>query len=206
MSLYPDYVTLEEGRDHLRITGETDTSDDAEIALAITAASRMIDKATNRQFGLDAAPTARVYTAHWDRARGYSVVSIDDVMTSTGMVVKSSSAADSTYDETHTDYHVLPLRAASEGKPWTLLTFPNGNYLSTQEGQVEVTARWGWTEVPASIKMATLIQMARLFKRRDAPFGVAGSAEMGSEMRLLSRLDPDVELLVSTYRRWWSAA
>lgn len=60
--------------------------------------------------------------------------------------------------------------------------------------------------VPASINLATLIQAARFVKRRDAPFGVAGSPDMGNELRLLARLDPDVLVLVANHRNWWSAA
>jgi hypothetical protein len=43
------------------------------------------------------------------------------------------------------------------------------------------------------------MQASRLLSRRDAPFGIAGSPEMGSEMRLLAKLDPDVDLLVQPY-------
>lgn len=59
--------------------------------------------------------------------------------------------------------------------------------------------------VPVSIHFATLVQAARLVKRRDAPFGVVGSPEMGNELRLLARLDPDVEVLVANHRVWWAA-
>ncbi len=51
--------------------------------------------------------------------------------------------------------------------------------------------------VPAMIKQACLIQMARWFKRQDSPFGVLGSPEFGNYTRLLNRLDPDVEVLLS---------
>jgi hypothetical protein len=51
--------------------------------------------------------------------------------------------------------------------------------------------------VPAAVKLATEIQAERFFKRRDAPFGVVGSAEFGNFARLLNKLDPDVELLIS---------
>lgn len=60
-------------------------------------------------------------------------------------------------------------------------------------------------EVPDVIQMATLLQAARFFKRKGAPFGIAGSPEMGSELRLLSRLDPDVELMLFGQRRIWGA-
>lgn len=56
----------------------------------------------------------------------------------------------------------------------------------------------GFTTVPAAVKLACEIQASRWFKRNDAPFGVAGSAEMGTELRLLARLDPDVEVLLDS--------
>lgn len=49
---------------------------------------------------------------------------------------------------------------------------------------------------PASVKLATMIQGSRWAKRRDSPFGIAGSPEMGNEMRLLARIDPDVAVLL----------
>jgi hypothetical protein len=74
------------------------------------------------------------------------------------------------------------------------------------QDSVEVAALWGWTSVPPTIMQANLIQAARFLKRRDAPFGVAGSLELGSEIRLLSKLDPDVALMVGAYKRNWGAA
>lgn len=50
--------------------------------------------------------------------------------------------------------------------------------------------------VPGPVELACLIQASRWFKRKDAPFGIAGSPELGSELRLLSKLDPDVEVLL----------
>jgi hypothetical protein len=64
-----------------------------------------------------------------------------------------------------------------------------------------VTAVWGWTAVPTSVKQATLLQASRFHKRRHAPFGVAGSPEMGSEIRLLSRVDPDVSVALRDFNR-----
>ena len=70
---------------------------------------------------------------------------------------------------------------------------------------MKVTARWGWAAVPSTIKQATLLQASRLLARRDAPFGIAGSPDVGSEIRLLARVDPDVAVAVAPYRRWWGA-
>jgi hypothetical protein len=59
--------------------------------------------------------------------------------------------------------------------------------------------------VPPTIKLATQLQASRWLKRRDAPFGIAGSPELGSELRLLAKLDPDVEVLLDGHgerTRW----
>jgi hypothetical protein len=53
-----------------------------------------------------------------------------------------------------------------------------------------------FSPVPAEVKLATELQASRWAKRRDAPFGVAGSPELGSELRILAKLDPDVEILL----------
>lgn len=62
------------------------------------------------------------------------------------------------------------------------------------------------TTIPDSIVMACLLQAGRFYKRRDALFGIAGSPEMGNEMRLLAKLDPDVALLVKSAYDMWGAA
>jgi hypothetical protein len=107
-----DYVTVEELAAYARIT---DSNDDDQLELAISAASRVIDRYCNRSFGEDA------------------------------------------------------------------------------------------EEVPSAVKQACLIQASRFFTRRYAPFGVAGSPESGSEMRLLAKVDPDVAVILGPYVTWWGA-
>jgi hypothetical protein len=45
-----------------------------------------------------------------------------------------------------------------------------------------------------------LIQSSRIFVRRQSPFGIAGTPELGT-VRLTSRLDPDVEALLRPLRK-----
>lgn len=184
MAWAPDYVTSTDLAGYLRID---DLDDDVEAALAITAASRAVDETTNRQFGLIDAPEARIYTARPDYDRGFWVVDVDDLQTVTGLVVTVDG-------ETLTTYVKEPVNAASKARPWTRLAFTADSELtpSGDRHEISVTARWGWTSVPVPVQQATLLQASRLFKRRDAPFGVAGSPEMGSELRLLAKVDPDV--------------
>lgn len=204
MAWAPDYATLAELKSFVRID---DLVDDAEVALTITAASRAIDKATNRQFGLAATAVDRYYAARFDRSRGRWVVDIDDLMTVTGLVVSFDSADDGTYGDPIDEYQLKPINATADERPWTqIVVHPSSTTVPTGlEGGVEVTAQFGWTAVPAAIKEATLLQASRFLARRDAPFGVAGSPDAGSEVRLLARVDPDVAVAVAPYRRWWGA-
>ena len=197
MAWAPDYVTAPELKAYLRIS---DTDDDAQIAFAITAASRAVDRACNRQFGLVAAPEARVYTARWDTTRGRYVVDIDDLMTVTGLTITGENGTIDVFAK-------QPGNANLAGVPWTrLVVDPTSTSSPTlKEDGVTVTARFGWTTVPLAVQQATLLQSQRFFARRDAAFGIAGSPDLGSEMRLLAKVDPDVAVVLGPYTRWWGA-
>jgi len=188
----PDYVEVDDLAEFVRIKGVADipddTTDDAQLALAIAAASRAIDRHCRRQFGVVAAPEARRYTVRW---RGsYLVADIDDLMTTTGLLVGGLVVASPEF---------LPLNAAAEGKPWTTLEVADSAV--DDRGRVEVTALWGWTTVPPSVVEACLLQASRVFARRGSPFGVAGSPADGSEIRLLAKVDPDVAVSLEPFRR-----
>lgn len=60
-------------------------------------------------------------------------------------------------------------------------------------------------EIPDAVKLACLLQASRFFIRKNAPFGVAGSPQDGSEIRLLARLDPDVLVMLGPFISWWGA-
>lgn len=197
MAWRPDYATAAELASYLRIG---DDVDDVELALAVTDASRAIDRATNRQFGLVDAPEARKYTAHWDRILGAYVLEIDDLMTQAGLTIVTQAGLELT------EYTLEPVNAAADGEPWTSLVFDAAPYPACVRNGNTVTASWGWTEVPDPIKQACLLQGARFFTRRNAPFGVAGSPELGSEVRLQAKVDPDVAVSIGPYTRWWAAA
>ena len=198
MAWAPDYCTASELKSYL---GIGDTVDDVELALAITAASRAVDQATGRQFGATATTEARTYAPTWDRRRSLYVIDIDDLMTVTGLgfVDENGTALAALVTLGDGGYRLEPLNAAQEGRPWTRAV------TATAATEWTVTATWGWSAVPDTVKKATLLQANRFHKRRGAPFGVAGSPDLGSEMRLLAKVDPDVDLMLSSFRRWWAA-
>lgn len=204
MAWAPDYVTTTELASFIRIP---DTADDAVLARSISAASRAVDRTCNRQFGQTAAVEERYYTPVWDRKRWRWIAEIDDVMTSTGLLVDFDESKDETFSLSiaSSDYVLRPRNAAAKSRPWTELLFSGDVTLSCYEDGLRVTARYGWTAVPEAVKEATLLQASRLVMRRDAPFGVAGSSDGQGELRLLNKVDPDVEVVLGDYVRWWGA-
>lgn len=200
MAWASNYVTAVELAQFVRID---DTSDDAQLGLAIAAASRAVDRACNRQFGKVDAPVERFYTAKLDPVIHRMAIDIDDLMVSTGLVVEVDTDGEGIYSDAVTSYELRPRNATADGRPWTQLVVGRGasvGFPSTEDA-VRVTGTWGWSAVPDAIKEATALQASRLLSRRDAPFGVAGSPQAGSEVRLLAKLDPDVEVVVAPYRR-----
>lgn len=192
MAWAPDYITGDDLKDYMKITHD---NDDVDLALAATGASRAVDKHTRRQFGILAAPAARTYAGWYDCERGLWVFDVDDFFGDL-----ASLAIDGT---TTTEYTREPLNAASEGMPYTRLTVDR--YASvvpvTPLYLAVATVAWGWTAVPDTVKLATKLQGSRFHSRRDSPFGVTGSPDQGGELRLLSRVDPDVAVSLSRYVR-----
>ncbi len=211
MTWAPDYITSADLKAYIRIT---DMVDDAQVALAVTAASRAIDFSTNRQFGKVSAAEDRFYRVeqrggrhefgNWEQFRHWGaphihhlVVEIDDLMDQTGLTVTVDGTAT-------TDFTLLERNAAAKGRPWTKLRFGD-SITFVRDPEVTVHAPWGWSGTPDTIKQAALLQGSRFMARRDSPYGVAGSPEAGNELRLLAKLDPDVALAVRPYYRWWGA-
>jgi hypothetical protein len=194
MAWAPDYVSLPELKAYV---GLSDTVDDIVMCFAISAASRAIDHDANRQFGVVAAPEQRTYRARPDYELGQWTVDVDDYQTATGLVVEVVDAG------TVTTFVREPFNAAQKGRPWTRVTFTDDSEFqpSTHPHEVAVTAVWGWTAVPTTVKQATLLQASRFFSRRHSPYGVAGSPELGSEIRLLARVDPDVGVALRDHKR-----
>lgn len=201
MAWAPSYVAVSDLKAYL---GIDDTDNDAQLTLAISAASRAIDRYCRRQFGLVAAPEARYYTARWSRRRGLWVVPIDDLMSAVGLVAKVDTAGDGTYATTIVSgtYVLRPRNAAVKGEPWTEVAFlDTAAALPTGvDGEVQITAPWGWTAFPDTVKQACLLQGSRVYARKEAPFGIAGSPD-GSELRLLAKVDPDVAVMLVGYRK-----
>lgn len=186
MAWAPDYVTAAQLDSYLEIG---DSVDDTLLAGWATAASRSIDNWANRQFGQVAAPVARTYrrVPFYNAESGLWELPIDDVQDLTGLLVDGVAFASS-------GAVLLPDSAALDGVPYERIGFalqPVGTSPGVSVTHV-ITARFGWSAVPAQVVAACKLQAARWNARRNSPYGVAGSPDQGSEVRLLAKLDPDV--------------
>ncbi|HEY9338824.1 MAG TPA: phage gp6-like head-tail connector protein [Kribbella sp.] len=188
MTWRPDYITAAELAAYLNVT---DSLDDAELVVWVTAASRAVDKRCNRQFGKLSTAAARTYRrpAVYDVVTGLWLVEIDDVQDVTGLTVGGVAYASS-------GATLLPDNAPADGVPYERLGFTDAPTVP-----VVVSAVWGWTAVPSQVVGAVKLQGARWNARRNSPLGIAGSPDQGSEMRLLARLDPDVSTTLTGLAR-----
>lgn len=175
--------------------GTTAEAEDA-LTRAAGAASRWVEGHCRRQFNKADAATARVF-----RAMNTHRLWVDDIADDTVTIGDGDSFAD-TWETT--DFTLEPIGAITNGvagEPYTLISVADSRRFGlTHPALVQVTATWGWPEVPEDVKLATLIQGAVLFKRRESANGVLGGNDFGI-VRIGARIDPDVEHLLSRYVR-----
>lgn len=181
-----------------RLTIETaDTQDDAILEACIEGASRQIDRFTGTRFYV--VSETRTFTA-MDPLR----LAIDDA-TAVSAVVQDLNL-DRTFSDVLTQattWELLPSNAALVGVPYqqiailpqapkTFVTYPRS---------VRVTGSFGYSSTtPPAVKQAALLLSAALFRRKDAPFGVAGGGEVGQAIQLQA-IDPQARVLLSPFRR-----
>jgi hypothetical protein len=176
--------------------------------LASTSA-RAIDRWCRRRFWKDAAPVARTYATD-----GGYCLHVDDIATTTGLIVKLDDGGDGTFETTiaASGYELSPAPVGTDGgivdgiegwpfheirlldRPWPYPTSSGGSR------RAQITATYGWFSVPDAVHVASLQVGAELFRRKDAPFGgVIGGTEFGP-IRLSADVFRAVTSLLSDYR------
>jgi hypothetical protein len=203
MAIVNGYATLTQIKAYMSISDNTDNDLLEDL---VESASRSIDRIANRRFYLDATASARLY-----RAYSNIFVFVDDIGTTSNLVVAMDEDGNGTYSKTltlNTDYILDPLTSQSLNRPFTQLTmvsnteswpiFPGITSNGLRPG-VQVTARWGWPSVPDDINMACLILTADLYKRKDAPGGILGLGDLG--VVRMSPIGRDVTAMVRAYKK-----
>lgn len=199
MAVVNGYATRAELQEHF---GDTITALDVDLLdRAINASSRAIDRFCGRRFWKDAVVTARTY-----RIESCEYVFVDDISTRTGLIVKTGSDG-VTFGTTLTssEYILEPsnadvLASGDTADPhafWQITSLSSAFAVERRFPTMQVTAKFGWSAVPYEVQEACLLKAASLFKRKDAPFGVAGFGDLGV-VRI--REDSDVGQLLSPYR------
>lgn len=175
------YCTVEALKSRLAITV---TTSDLELHAACFAASRWLEQYCQRTFWRTASGTARTFVPQdWYCLRlpeFCDLVSVSALATD----VDGDGAYETTWATS--DYQLWPVNpaAAPEQRPYTEIravasqrfpcTYP---VVATHYDRIQVTGVWGWPAVPRGIKQAAQLLAAELFRRKDAPLGVAGEGE-----------------------------
>lgn len=187
------YATVDDLRSRLGIVG---SASDPALTAALAAAQGDVEQDTGRRFDLATTATARVFNPQyrivpsWDGEK----LLVDDIGDETGLLIEVGSG---TNWLTVVDWDTGPENAISRGEAVTWILRPYLPWVTWPRQRVRITAKWGWPAVPAQIHEATLLRAARLFRRKDSPDGIAGSADFGPVR--VGRSDPDYDSLVCPF-------
>lgn len=189
------YTTLAQLKAKMLPEGVTFTTNDSMVENIIEAVSRWIDAYCGRFFFVTSSET-RYYTPTTPR-----LVITDDIVSITSVKLDTGSR---TYGTTMaaTDYDSIPMNTAANVMPIMGLTLsPNSafGFYPAIAKSVQVVGTFG---VPASctwleiVREACEIQCARIYKRKDSPFGVIGTGALG-QVSVVADLDADVKALLA---------
>ena len=194
MSITNGYTTLAQLKAKLLPEGVTFTTNDSMLENIVEAVSRWIDAYCGRIFYTTSSET-RVYTPITSH-----LVVTDDIATITSVKLDTGSRAYGT-TMAATDYDTLPYNTTATVMPIMGLTLsPNSAYsfYPNISKSVQIVGTFGvpsgctWLE---QVREACEIQCARIYKRKDSPFGVTGTGALG-QVSVVSDLDADVKALL----------
>lgn len=201
MATLTTYATKAELKARLAIAS-ADTVDDSILDATIASASRAIDHLCNRRFYTTPSNEARYFDAEFA-----DLVLLAEDITSVS-TLKTDEDGDRVYERTWaaSDFELMPHNAALDGRPFNAIaTTPRGTLRFPVGGRrsIEVTGRFGYTTaagaIPSDINESTLLMAARLFRRKDTPFGIV-PGEIGAALRI-GRFDPQIRELLDPFRR-----
>ncbi len=204
------YISVDELREEL--ADSTSKLNNNLLEKAVRVGSRAVDKYTKRRFWRNATASAQSFYVldFWEPRLVY----VPDIATQTGLIVKTDDSGTGSYGTTwsSSNYALGPLNADRDGGAysWTEVQAINRDFpavadpgiwgRSGKPAPVQVTAVWGWSQVPEQVREATLLKAVRYYRRKDSPDGVIGSNEWG--LVRITRQDPDIiELLDKLVKR-----
>jgi len=185
MAIGDPYISMEQLKVVLGID-EDNTAEDVLVTRAVNAAARSIERRSGwPTFWKTTAAEARTINVNRRivrvRSAGWSydkVLLRNGIASATGFLVAGFG-----------NPALLEEDALDDGEPYDAIRLPYGSSYGTN-GTLDVTAQWGWPDVPDDIIMANQMQAHRYYNRKGSPEGIAGSAEWG--ISRIPPLDPDV--------------
>lgn len=213
MTLSNCYITIDDIRER---AGIPDTGDDDVLEPAVTSACRAIDVWCAQIFYDTGSASAKTF-----RPMDPYCVEVIPFSTTSGLIIATDLNYDGTYETTWaaTDYELEEFGgdySTTLGTvPYTKIRavganiFPTPIYgragggwpggLMLRRKTLQVTARWGWSTPPDSVKEATKILAVDLWKRKDVPFGIAtGTMDFGG-LRIGRDVMAQVSSLLTPY-------
>jgi hypothetical protein len=200
------YCTVEALKSRLNVTN---SNSDLEAHGACFAASRWVEQHCERTFWRTASTEVRTFApTDWWVLR---LPEFNDLVSVTSIL--TDEAGDGTFETTWltSDYQLLCGTGASaynpqagpETRPYTAVKsvgtrrWPWIYVTPSRSDRVQITGVFGWPAVPRAVKQAAQLLAAELFRRKDAPFGVAGEGEYV----LTNRDNQMAKTLLGPYRR-----
>lgn len=168
---------------------------------ALGATSRGIERFCGQRFWQDSSVQTRVY-----RPDLIDIAWTAPISTRTGLIIATDTGGDGTYATTWatTDYELQPLDADADGDAyawWRIHAVDRYMFPTTgKAAPLQVTARFGWSEIPADVNQACIIRAAAIFKRKESVAGITGFDGFGA-VRISRRRDPDVAELLDNFIR-----
>lgn len=176
-----------------------DSEDDTQITNAVNAANSAVVNYCGRNFDTATSSTRVYYPVH---SHLVDTLRYGDEFTEL-TTLKTDTSDNGTYDTTwdSSDYILEPLNGVVDGEtvPYYRIrsveakTFPTTGHRPS----VQIAAEFGWSSVPGPVTQAALLLAARLFKRKDSPFGSLGFDDFALR---ITREDPETRTLLMAYK------
>lgn len=191
------YITVPELKGHIQaVDGATFTNaDDVNLQIAIRASCEWLEDWFDTTFY--ARTETRYYSPEFS-----DLLYVDDLLTVT--TLRTDSTDNGTYDTTWatSDYTLEPRNAQNGRKPKPyrqIRVNRNGDYAFLRfEYSTEIAGTWGYCtidNVPGEIKQFVLLMSHRLWKRKDAIFGIAGAPQLNTQV-VQARVEKDSDLML----------
>lgn len=188
------YASLDELQAQLDSTGVGvwSAADLGSLDLALRAASRWIDERLDTRFY--AVEESRLYSARWP-----DLLYIDDLAALTSL--KTDEDGDGLFEtewDSAQDLILEPVNAGARNRPYRQIRRRvNGSrsFPTHLENSVQVTGHFGYSLTPPDpIRRACLLLAQRLWMRKEAIFGIAGTPGLGVTI-VQSQIQQDADVV-----------